>query len=97
MSAEWTVPCVSRVMRLSRQRRHRVLRERRNDATDSARIPAYHSLLITHHSSVRHLVVIQPNVMADLVDDGILHLLVHFVRSPAESENGPAVDRDTSR
>ncbi len=35
--------------------------------------------------SIGHFIVTQPEVMANFVDNGITHLLDHFLRGPAES------------
>ena len=46
---------------------------------------------------IRHLVVVEPKVMPDLVHDGITHFLHHFLFGTTQSENWPAIDGDFCR
>jgi hypothetical protein len=55
----------------------------------AGKIVAYFTILL-----VRHLVVVEPEVMPDLMHDGIAHFLHYFLFGTTQSENWPAIDGD---
>lgn len=47
--------------------------------------------------SVGHLVVVKPEMVPDLVHDGVAHFLHDFFLGATESKDRPAIDRDFGR
>ena len=47
--------------------------------------------------SVRHFIVIKPEMMPDLVHDGIAHFLHDFALGATEAEDRSAVDGNSGR
>src|SRR6476620_5719261 len=53
------------------------------------------SCLVRH--SVRHLIIVQADMVAQFVDDGIVHFLHHLLRTLTQSEDRSTIDGNLRR
>ena len=47
--------------------------------------------------SIGHLIIVQPKMVADLMNDRVAHFLHDFFGASAQAHDGPAVNRDSGR